>query len=350
MKVLMVLVGTPILERNKQEKIEYLERYCLELGSNALFERKEIINADNQRKSLVGQGINVDYVFLGARRHPKSLFNSGRILRKLVKKEKYDLVHSMWGTTTGLVCTIFSPVPTVVSFCGSDLLGNYTPEGKQTKGGRLSSFISKIDAVLAKAIIAKSEHLKNSLWSSTRSKVTVIPNGIDPAKFYPIDRDKARHELGWSLSKKVVLLFKGGGAYVKNLPLAEKAFEMLNVENKELFYIEGIPFERLVYYYNAADVMFLTSLHEGSNNSIKEAMACNLPIVTSAVGDAPERLENVKNSAVIKSYRAEDFAHAAESILANGQRSNGKDFIHEITEQAVANKIANYYKKILTKA
>ena len=46
--------------------------------------------------------------------------------------------------------------------------------------------------------------------------------------------------------------------------------------------------DQLVKYYNSVDCLILTSFHEGSPNVIKEAMACNLPIVSTKVGDVEE--------------------------------------------------------------
>ena len=44
---------------------------------------------------------------------------------------------------------------------------------------------------------------------------------------------------------------------------------------------------------NACDALLFVSMYEGSPNIVKEALACNLPIVSVAVGDVAERLEGV---------------------------------------------------------
>jgi len=89
--------------------------------------------------------------------------------------------------------------------------------------------------------------------------------------------------------------------------------------------IMGVPHEMMPIYLNAADVLLVTSLHEGSPNIVKEAMACNLPVVTVKCGDVSERLENVYPSRVVTSYAPRLIADAIMDVLQSKSKSNGRE-------------------------
>src|SRR5690606_31789373 len=80
---------------------------------------------------------------------------------------------------------------------------------------------------------------------------------------------------------------------------------------------------------NGANALLVTSLHEGSPNIVKEAMACNLPIVSVNCGDVSERLNGVKNCSVVDKYDAELLANELNEILNRRERSNGREKLFE---------------------
>src|SRR4029079_13851520 len=79
-------------------------------------------------------------------------------------------------------------------------------------------------------------------------------------------------------------------------------------------------------YYRAADALLCASLSEGSPNVVKEALACNLPVVSTPVGDVPERLKGVYPSAVV-ARDAHSIGEALVQILLERRRSNGREHV-----------------------
>src|SRR5690348_1983880 len=86
---------------------------------------------------------------------------------------------------------------------------------------------------------------------------------------------------------------------------------------------------------NAADCLLHPSESEGSPNVIKEALACNLRIVATAVGDIPERLDGVESSFVCPAT-AHDLARALRECLDPPRRSNGRLCSTNIRDEVIA--------------
>jgi teichuronic acid biosynthesis glycosyltransferase TuaC len=348
-KVLMLHVGDPVNENNLRSDENYIKAVCLNDLQEHMYLKKDIVNAFQQMKSLSKNGVDIKYGFWTNRKSIKDLLNAGHKIKKLIKDENPDLVHVFWGASSSLITVMYSSKPVVISFSGSDLLGSVNSSGKYNLSGNISRIMSLVSAMFAKKIITKSEHMKTKLWKNTQKKVTVIPNGVELSQFYVIDKNEAREFLGLDKKKKIIIFFNGSGAYVKNQPLAEETFKLIKnkVPESELMILKDIPHNKLLYYYNAADLMLLTSFHEGSNNSVKEAMACNLPIVSVNCGDTKERLEGVTNTSVVMDYKAELLAEESINILLKNERSDSRKKINEVSMQTIADKITNLYKTVL---
>jgi len=278
-----------------------------------------------------------------------AMVRAGLRIRQICLKEDIDIVHVLWGTTTALMTAFFSPRPVIISFCGSDLIGTKDQNGKLTKGGRMNRSLSKFASHYAAQIITKSEQMCSVLPKRVRSKTNVIPNGVNISGFYPMPVLEARKKLGWDHTKKYVLFFYTEGQLVKNPDMALKVMEMVcrEISGVELVIATKIQHEQLLYYYNASDVMIITSYHEGSNNSLKEANACNLPIVSVNVGDAKERLQSIEACHVVDSFDPYLFKYKVIEVLNSGLRSNGITRAADVSIENVAKKIIGVYSKVL---
>jgi glycosyltransferase involved in cell wall biosynthesis len=349
LRILMIQVGNPI---DDDDSCESRLRMRSWEGGDRWYRKKDVVNATDQMCSLEHEHVHVDYGFLSNRKSIGALLRAGKRLRQEAGRGDVQLVHVLWGITTSLMAVLFSPVPVVVSFSGSDLFGAVDEHGRRTWQGRVSRSLSQLSALGASRIIVKSARMRDVLWPPSRRKAVVIPNGVDLARFRPEPRAQARRRLRRPDSEKLILFFTGGGAAVKNRPLAEAVAARVqqDVPASRLWCVDGVPHEELADYYNAADALLLTSFHEGSNNSLKEALCCNLPVVSVDCGDARERLSGVRNCVVVAGRHEAELASALVDILRRGERSDGRTHVASLALDAIAARVRAVYDDTLSAA
>ena len=250
---------------------------------------------DRQVASLRRAGVRISTFYIGGSHSPVRIFREWLKLRTKVRQLNPHLVHGQYGTIVGLLAA-FSGRPAVVSFCGSDLLPGASVSMPRMWFGFL---LSNLSALRARVLICKSRELHQALWWR-RKYAVVIPNGVDLNLFSPGLQEEARKELGWDVSRPIVLFNAGRDPQNKGLDLAKASIEVTQyrIPDVELHIISAVKPNLMPLYYRAADVLLCASKQEGSPNVIKEALACNLPVVSVPVGDVPERLAGVYPSAV----------------------------------------------------
>lgn len=306
--------------------------------------------AKRQIESLDRLGVVIATYVFHNRRSFHGLIQGGCALRRMAQEFQADLVHVHYGAAQAFMAVLFSPRPVVVSFCGSDLFGNYGPSGRKTWSGRLSRGLSQIGALGCRRCIAKSEGLKRSLRSLwlpwVQNRCAVIPNGVDLDMFQPMSQAEARARLGWTHQDPVVLFMDRKGAWVKDPDLARAAYREAKktVSSLRLHVLEYEPPDKMPLFFNAADVLLLTSRHEGSNNTLKEALACNLPVVATACGDTPERLQGVRFS-YICSRDVQELGERLAAVVTVRERSNGRQYVRELALDRVATRIKKLYEE-----
>jgi glycosyltransferase involved in cell wall biosynthesis len=176
----------------------------------------------------------------------------------------------------------------------------------------------------------------------------VVPNGIDLETFAPQSRAAARAKLGLDPDGTYLLFGARPDHPVKNYPLARDAHERLRagVPAAELLVVHGRPHAEMPYWFNAVDVVFFPSLHEGSSNFLKEAAACNAAIVTAPVGDAEELLAGVPGARVVDHDPAR-FAAAAEDLLDSSEEVATRQAVSHLDAPVVAAQVRDIYDAVL---
>lgn len=306
-----------------------------ETGTTMIFAKREA-------HSLEPLGVTGERFFLSSRTSLRRLLQESRRFRKTLASFDPEVVHAHFGTMTGLFCVLSTRIPVVISYRGSDL--NFEPGRFLRSAGKV--FLSQLAALFARSIICVSAGLKEKLW--WRKEIAqVIPSGLDVDLFTPFTREAARAELGWKMSDRVVLFNAGGGRSVKRPELARAAVTAAEkiVGDIRFAVLDGsVDGARIPVWMNAADCLLLTSKAEGSPTVVKEAIACNLPVVTVDVGDVRELLSGIRPSHIVDDDPA-SLANALADVLSRPGRSNGRDKIRRLSLESVAARIVEVYRR-----
>ena len=248
-----------------------------------------------QIESLRRFGVEVDVVDMRGIPKLKYLLLMPKI-RRLAKK--VDIVHAhfgfcAWLAYLGTRCMWRKP-PLVISFMGDDLLGTvYNDRGDTEWFSRQMVKANRWIAYHAKHVIVKSEQMARVIAPVL---CDIISNGIDVETFTPLDKAASRERLGWE-PDQIYVLFPGDPDNPrKGFPLARDAVEFAQRKlNRPIKIVPlwGVEPDDVSIYMNASDVMLMTSWIEGSPNVVKEAMACDLPVVGVPVGDVEQMLDGV---------------------------------------------------------
>jgi teichuronic acid biosynthesis glycosyltransferase TuaC len=302
-----------------------------------------------QAEFLSSAGVSVDvFVFRGSKR-PLNYLNAWTRVWPQLRPDRYDLVHAQFGQS-GLLA-LPRRLPLVVTFRGSDILGIIGDrKGRNTVRGRLLQRVSRFVARRADAVILVSEHMRAHF--KTKAPVFVIPSGLDLDLFRPIPKDEARKQLGLDPHARLVLFVGRTHQARKRHWLAQKAVQKLNerlTEPAQLIVAWGVPHGQIPIYMNAADVLVVTSMQEGSPNVVKEALACDLPVVSVPVGDVAERLWGVEGSEVTVDDRPETIAAALERVLNRGRRVDGRSAVRDLDEKILTERVVEVYRSVLRK-
>ena len=286
------------------------------------------------------------------RTSPGGVARNVRELTAEVSRFRPDLVVAYYGTMVAAVTRwAKGRVPFVITFRGSDLLGSSNPGWKWYLRDRLGKVMSLWAASGAKRIVVNGTGLFNALPKSLQKKTHNLPNGINTEIFSPVPREDARRKLGWDLNEKVILFNAGvgSGQVVKNRPLAEETAARLrpHPHGVRLEAISACTREEVSLRMNASDCLLVTSLHEGSPDLVKEAMACDLPVVSVPCGDVRERLQGVEPGGV-RPYDAAQLAELVEFVLESGRRSNGREqlFKQGLDIASVTERVLNVYRSV----
>ena len=209
-----------------------------------------------------------------------SFVTAARELRRRHGRDSFDVVHAHHGLGGWTARALGRRAPLVVTFHGTDL--------EHRVVGRMSQLLARVTALPA----AVSTNLaRRRLPGAGRSRrVAVLPVGIDLDRFRPIERRTARAQLGLDPDGRYLLFPSDPARPEKRHDRAEALARGLGAE---LLAYGRVDPEQVPVYINAASAMIVPSEREGFGLAALEALACDVPVVSTDVGIAPLALSGI---------------------------------------------------------
>ena len=289
----------------------------------------------NQSDALISEGVKIRFYlitktgFLGYLLSIIPLINT-------IKKEKPNCIHSHYSlsafVSTVALFFVRSKIKHVVSLMGSDA---------QSKGWK-KYLIRLFQKKYWSHTIVKSESMARQL---DLKGYDVIPNGVD------LNIIKSNDQLD-SIKLNNVLFIADPSRYSKNFPLAQKSIDIAMLSNQKInFLIKfNLTHNDVIKLLNSSSCLLLTSRWEGSPNIVKEAMACNLPIVSTNVGDVEWLLEGVEGCFVVN-HNENEIGKAILNALNFSNlygKTKGRQKIIDLQleSSSISSKIMGLYKNI----
>ncbi|MGH2906069.1 MAG: glycosyltransferase [Solirubrobacterales bacterium] len=201
-------------------------------------------------------------------------------LKRHLKTREYDVVHAHYGLT-GWVARRAKASPLVVTYHGTDL--------RDEKVGKWSRRLAKRIDQAAVVSTSLGEELKGV--KKLKRPLAVLPTGVNLERARPLDRTACRHELKIDPEGSFVLFPADPQRTEKRYDRAE--ITLAAFPDAQLLTLGGVAPETVPLYINAADAVIVPSDYEGFGLATIEALACNVPVIATPTGIAPDALAGV---------------------------------------------------------
>lgn len=291
---------------------------------------------EDQAREVRKLGVDVEvFAFPRGRRN---YLPATRRLRRMLKQERFDLVHAHYGLV-GWCAKLAGARPLAVSFHGTDV--------RHPLVGPLSrrlAWRADLVAAVSRALFAP-EGDRHGLPPVPAS--AVLPCGPDLARFRPLPRAEARRRLGLDLAGRY-LLFPANP--LRPEKRHDRARELAEACGAELLTGGSIEPEEMPFWINAANAVLVTSEHEGFGLVCVEALACDVPVLSTPVGIAPYGLVGVAGT-LCAPFDLETWSAAAAPLLDSADpRVEGRARAAALSAERMAERTVVAYRAVLDSA
>jgi glycosyltransferase involved in cell wall biosynthesis len=298
------------------------------------------IFVEEQVLSLRRRGLRVDVLLVNGVEEGWGAYIRGfGNIRRILLQERYDLIHAHYVFSGDLLIgqRLIPGVrvpPVVLTQHGPETQIGWTPPLCRWTSRRVTR------------TIATSRRVEQALGLPD---VIILPCGVDTDLFQPRPRAEARAVLGLPPDARLVLFAGMPRRPEKRFDLVEAAVARLRetLPEAQLIVAESQPHERIPLFMNACDVLILASAAEGSPMVIKEAMACNLPIVTVGVGDTEEVISGTAGCFLAEPDAGSLAENLALALAFEGRTQGREAVIKTLSLDAIAARLETLYRDTL---
>lgn len=307
-----------------------------------------------QGESLRQLGLDIEYMPVRG-----NYILAVRELKRKTQAFKPDIIHAHYGLSA-ITAELQSLVPVVTTFHNGETLNWHV------------NLMTSLFSLRAKHVVYVAQHIHDLVYFKAKNH-SIIPCGVNLEDCHIIDQTAARQQLGFEDGVKYILFGGGFDNLRKNYAILRNAVERIEqapwvpVEGGErcgnivCLEMKGLSRAECVLRMNACDLFALPSHSEGSPQALKEAMACNCPIVATDIADVRTLLGDLPGHYILRNPRKtherwdadekslDEMVTLLQEALQFAGRTNGRDRITELqlSNEQVAQRLIAIYKSIV---
>ena len=318
------------------------------------FEDHQLPFVTEQGESLRALGCDVEYFLVRG-----NYLCAVKALKQKIREYKPDIVHVHFGLSA-ITAELQSLVPVVTTFHNGETLNWHV------------NLLTSLFSLRAKHVVYVAQHIYDLVYFKAK-KYSIIPCGVNMDDCHIIDQTVARKQLGYEDGVKYILFGGGFDNLRKNYTILRDAVERIEqapwvpVEGGErcgnivCLEMKGLSRSECVLRMNACDLFALPSHSEGSPQALKEAMACNCPILATDIADASTLLGNLPGHYILRNpsktherwdadeKSLDEMVTLLKEALVYNQRTNGRQRILDmgLSNEQVAERLMAIYKQLV---
>ena len=292
-------------------------------------------------RALEGVTVEVETITGGS---AGAYVRAARDLRRRLHGRRFDIVHAHFGLSAWPALAVSGRVHGV-TLHGTDL------EHPRSRAITLAALpLLDVVGVVSAELLGRVPFGAPARGGRARRwgpEVQVLPCGVDLGRFRPLDRRESRSQLGLDPDGRYVLFAADPARPEKRYDLARALVDSTAAPGAELLALGAVDPERVPLWVNAADAVLVPSDREGFGLAVLEALACDVPVLATPHGVAPEALAGVEGS-YCGAFSIERWGAELGRLLATTDpRTLGRAAAERYSADAMAARVADAWRAAL---